>query len=218
MFIGHYGVSFALKRAAPRVSLGTLFLAVQFVDILWAIFIPLGIEKARVVPHFLAASPLDLYYMPYTHSLVGALFWSVVAGAAYFAFAGKRRFEAAIVAVAVFSHFVLDLVAHGPDLALYDSKFKMGLGLWNYLGATFAVEALLVVAGVALWLTAKPSRDAAPPRKKAVIVFAAVLIAIAAGGLFGGLPGSIGGVAIFAEVSYWVLAGVAFWIDRPAAA
>ncbi|MGH9573531.1 MAG: hypothetical protein ACRD40_08375, partial [Candidatus Acidiferrales bacterium] len=119
---------------------------------------------------------------------------------------------------AVFSHFVLDLVAHGPDLALYDSKFKMVLGLWNYLGATFAVEALLVVAGVALWLTAKPSRDAAPPRKKAVIVFAVVLIAIAAGGLFGGLPGSIGGVAIFAEVSYLVLAGVAFWIDRPSAA
>lgn len=213
MFIGHYGVSFALKRAAPRVSLGTLFLAVQFVDILWAVFIPLGIEKARVVPHFLAASPLDLYYMPYTHSLVGSLFWSVVAGAAYFAFAGKRRFEAAIVGVAVFSHFVLDLVAHGPDLAVYDSKFKMGLGLWNYLGATFAVEALLVTGGVALWLTAH-SR----PRVTAVIVFAVVLIAIAAGSLFGPMPGSIAGVAVFAEISYFVLAGVAFWIDRPSAA
>src|SRR6185312_16154417 len=188
MFIGHYGVSFALKRAAPRVSLGTLFLAVQFVDILWAVFILLGIEKARVVPHFLAASPLDLYYMPYTHSLAGSLFWSVVAGAAYFAFAGKLRFEAAIVGVAVFSHFVLDLVAHGPDLAVYDSKFKMGLGLWNYLGATFAVEALLVIGGVALWLTAKPSRDALSPRTKAVIVFAVVLIAIAAASLFGPMP------------------------------
>jgi len=212
MFIGHYGVSFALKRAAPRVSLGTLFLAVQFVDILWAVFILLGIEKARVVPHFLAASPLDLYYMPYTHSLAGSLFWSVVAGAAYFAFAGKLRFEAAIVGVAVFSHFVLDLVAHGPDLAVYDSKFKMGLGLWNYLGATFAVEALLVIGGVALWLTSH-SRS----RVTAVIVFAVVLIAIAAASLFGPMPGSIAGVAVFAEISYFALAGVAFWIDRPTA-
>ena len=80
MFIGHYGPSFACKAAKPAIPLWVLFLAVQFVDIVWSILVLLGIEKVRIVPGFTATNPLDLYYMPYTHSLPGAALWS--AGAA----------------------------------------------------------------------------------------------------------------------------------------
>src|SRR6266436_484221 len=81
MFVGHYGVSFAAKKAEPGVPLWVLFIAVQLLDVLWAPFVLLGIEKVRIVPGITASNPLDLYYMPYTHSLIGALIWS---GAAFF--------------------------------------------------------------------------------------------------------------------------------------
>src|SRR5213593_4161234 len=83
MFVGHYGVSFAAKKAEPSIPLWVLFIAVQLLDVLWAPFVLLGIEKVRIVPGITASNPLDLYYMPYTHSLVGAIGWSVVAFLAY---------------------------------------------------------------------------------------------------------------------------------------
>src|SRR5947199_9309467 len=112
MFIGHYGVSFAFKRWRPETSLGTWFLAVQLFDVLFAIFLLAGIEKLRIVPGFTAYNPYDLYYMPYTHSLVGALGWSALA-AALVSFVGGRR-AAPWIAAAVFSHFVLDVPMHTP--------------------------------------------------------------------------------------------------------
>src|SRR5258706_10947128 len=80
MFIGHYGVSFAAKRCTPRTSLGVLFLAVQLLDVLFTIFVLAGVEKLRIVPGFTQYNAYDLYYMPYSHSLAGALGWSVAAG------------------------------------------------------------------------------------------------------------------------------------------
>src|SRR5215471_18889801 len=79
MFIGHYSVSFAGKAAEKRIPLWLLFIAVQFIDVLWVIFVLLGIEKVRIVPGFTASNALDLYYMPYTHSLLGVLLWSAFA-------------------------------------------------------------------------------------------------------------------------------------------
>src|SRR5215471_9812569 len=119
MFVGHYGVSFAIKRWAPRISLGTLFLSVQLLDVLFSIFVLLGIEKLRIVPGFTAYNPYDLYYMPYTHSLVGALAWSVIA--AGLARAAGARVSAAWIGAAVFSHFVLDVPMHTPDMPLLDN-------------------------------------------------------------------------------------------------
>ena len=79
MFVGHYSVSFAAKTAEKRIPLWLLFIAVQFIDVLWSIFVLLGIEKVRIVPGITASNALDLYYMPYTHSLLGVLFWSALA-------------------------------------------------------------------------------------------------------------------------------------------
>jgi len=130
MFVGHYGVSFAAKKAEPALPLWVLFIAVQLLDVLWAPFVLLGIEKVRIVPGFTASNPLDLYYMPYTHSLLAAIGWSIVAFLAYrFAVRSAPVRAAAIVGLAVFSHWVLDFLVHRPDLPLYDNTAKVGLGL-----------------------------------------------------------------------------------------
>src|SRR5207245_304858 len=113
----HYGPTFAAKALQKRIPLWVLFLAVQLLDVFWSIFVILGIEKVRIVPGITATNPLDLYYMPYTHSLDGALLWAVAAGVVY---SLVRRADGwgngAIVGVAVFSHWILDLIVHRPDL------------------------------------------------------------------------------------------------------
>src|SRR5436305_10696825 len=116
MSVGHFGVSCAAKRVTPRTSLGTLFLAVQLLDVLFAVFVFAGLEKLRVVPGFTEYNAYDLYYMPYSHSLVGALGWSIVAGMLATAAAGKRG--GTWIAVAVFSHFLLDVPMHTPDMPI----------------------------------------------------------------------------------------------------
>src|SRR5262245_46100360 len=132
MFVGHYGPAFVAKAAKSSIPLWVVFLAVQFVDIVWAILILLGIEQARIVPGFTATNPFDLYYMPYTHSLIGALLWSVAATVVYQSIRKSGGWSAAtVVGGMVFSHWVLDLLVHRPDLPLYDESFKLGLGLWN---------------------------------------------------------------------------------------
>src|SRR5713101_7304105 len=90
MFVGHYGVSFAAKKAEPSIPLWVLFLAVQLLDVLWAPFVLMGIENVRIVPGFTASNPLDLYYMPYTHSHVGAIGLAGMAGAVLRRGAAKR--------------------------------------------------------------------------------------------------------------------------------
>src|SRR4030095_8805327 len=109
MFVGHYGVSFAAKKVAPAVPLWLLFIAVQLLDVAWAPLVLLGIEKVRIVPGITASNPLDLYYMPYTHSLVAALLWAVAAIALCRTLRGVRNWSgAAWIGAAVFSHWVLD--------------------------------------------------------------------------------------------------------------
>src|SRR5262245_63168529 len=124
MFVGHYGVSFAGKRPAPRLSLGVLFLAVQLLDILFALFVLLGIEKVRIVPGFTAYNPYDLYWMPYSHSLLGALLWSAATTLVALVTLRRlrsrdRRIAAGVLGAAVFSHWVLDLPMHTPDMPLF---------------------------------------------------------------------------------------------------
>jgi hypothetical protein len=111
MFVGHYGVAFAVKTERNKIPLWVLFVAVQFLDYIWAIFILLGIEKLRVVRGFTAGSMLDAYYMPFSHSLIAAFIWSGIAFAVYKAARRPRASysAASLVALAVFSHWILDL-------------------------------------------------------------------------------------------------------------
>src|SRR5881227_767137 len=150
MFVGHYSVAFAAKSDRNKIPLWVLFIAVQFLDYIWATLVLLGFEKVRVIKGFTAGSMLDSYYHPYSHSLVAALIWSAIAALIYKKFwqTETSNFAALLVGVAVFSHWILDFIAHPRDLAIYDDTWKVGLGLWNYRDAEFALEIALLAGGI----------------------------------------------------------------------
>jgi hypothetical protein len=208
LFIGHYSVSFAGRATEKRLPLWLLFLAVQWIDVMWSIFVLLGIEKVRIIPGFTASNDLDLYYMPYTHSLLGVLCWSALAYVVCQLFPqlrGKRT--GLILAAAVFSHWVLDLIVHVPDMALYDSVGKMGFGLWNHRAAAFALEMAVLFGGAALLY-----RTAA--HKARLIGFVVFLAAVqVVNTFFFPPPKSDHAMAISAFVSYVVLATIAWWVE-----
>ncbi len=207
MFVGHYGVSFAAKKAEPGVPLWVLFIAVQLLDVLWAPFVLLGIEKVRIVPGITASNPLDLYYMPYTHSLVAAIGWSVVAFLVYRAVRPATTRAAVIVGVAVFSHWVLDFLVHRSDLPLYDNTAKVGLGLWNLPAVALGLEALLLFG--AMWLYLRHTA-----RRTAMLVFGVVMLAIQAYVFFGPPPASDKAAAATALIAYAVFAVVIRALER----
>jgi len=208
MFVGHYGVSFAARRAEPAIPLWVLFIAVQLLDVLWAPFVLLGIEKVRIVPGFTASNPLDLYYMPYTHSLLAAIGWSVVAFLVYRAVRPVPPRAAAIVGLAVFSHWVLDFLVHKPDLPLYDNTAKVGLGLWNLPAVALGLEALLLFG--AMWLYVRQGTA----RRTAMLVFGVVMLAIQAYVFFGPPPSSDKAAAGTAFASYVIFALVIRALER----
>mgnify|MGYP003465989012 CR=1 FL=1 len=95
MFIGHYGMALALKRAEPKLSLGTLFIAVQLVDIAWGATILLGLERVQIHPGWTAATPLQFVYYPITHSLLAAGLWAAAAAVAWYT--TREREEAEVL-------------------------------------------------------------------------------------------------------------------------
>jgi membrane-bound metal-dependent hydrolase YbcI (DUF457 family) len=179
---------------------------VQWLDVVWAPFVLLGIEKVRIVPGFTASNPLDLYYMPYTHSLVGALLWSAVAGATYRLWRQASARSGVIVGVAVFSHWILDLVVHRPDLPLLsDDTTKLGLGLWNHPALAFGLEAALLFGAMFAFLKARPQN------RMAIITFGVVMFGIEAYVFFGPPPASPASAATTALVAYALFALV-IWV------
>ena len=212
MFVGHYGVSFAVKSFEKRIPLWLLFIAVQFVDVLWAIFVLTGIEKVRITPGITATNPLDLYYMPYTHSLAAALLWSGAGFVGYKVARGGASHAALLVAAAIFSHWVLDLIVHRPDLPLYDDTYKMGLGLWNHPALASALEASLLFGGIFLYLRA--SKAVSSIGKFGMLVFGVLLLLMQGIIFFGAPPPSPSAAAVTALLSYVVLAGVVYWLEK----
>jgi len=219
MFVGHYGVSFAGKKPAPRISLAILFLAVQLLDILFALFVLLGIEKLRIVHGYTAYNPYDLYWMPYTHSLLGALLWSAGTGlvtlvAARHLRSRDRRIAASVLAAAVFSHFLLDVPMHTRDLPLGvdPSSLKIGLGLWNHPAAGVALELAVLAAGVAIYMRATRAKSVRWAAASAVFVFVLAAICVATPRMPD--PPSDRAFAIQALLLYGVLAVAAGIIDR----
>jgi hypothetical protein len=213
MFVGHYGPSFAAKAAKKSIPLWILFLAVQLLDVFWSIFVLLGIEKVRIVPGITVTNPLDLYYMPYTHSLVAAILWSVAAAIVY---RGLRRGDgwagAGLIGAAVFSHWVADLLVHRPDLALYDDTAKVGLGLWNYPVIASALEVASLFGGMYFYLKATHAVTAGG--RYGMLIFGLAMLAVQATVFFGPPPPSPNAAAITALGSYALFAGIAYWLEK----
>jgi hypothetical protein len=210
MFIGHYGPAFGAKAALRQIPLWVLFLAVQWMDVVWSVFIMTGVEHVRIVPGLMQGSALDLYDMPYTHGLVGALVLSVIFGAIVaFFMRENRRSVFFIVAACVFSHWILDLVVHKPDLWIYDGV-KVGFGLWRWIWISLPLELILLVGGA--WLYARN----VPARRYGDIVlsvFVLLMMAIALYGNFGPEPASPVAAAQTALLAYGALALVAGLVD-----
>jgi hypothetical protein len=210
MFIGHYGVSFAAKRFVPRTSLGTLFIAVQLLDVLFAIFVFAGVEKLRIVPGFTKYNPYDLYYMPYSHGLTGALVWSVAAALLVLAFRGSR--PAIWIAAAVFSHFILDVPMHTPDMPILgNDSTKLGWGLWQHRGLALTAE--LLTLGIGLWIWRRAPSIDLWPRGRA-LAFAGFLVALTLATPFLPPPRDSNQFAWQALAGYVTLAALAGWLDR----
>ena len=210
MFIGHYGVSFAVKRFAPRTSLGVLFLAVQLLDVLFTIFVLAGVEHLRVVPGFTEYNAYDLYYMPYTHSLVGALGWSVLAGLLAAAIGGRKA--AQWIAFAVFSHFLLDVPMHTPDMPIFgNNSAKIGLGLWRHRDLALSAELLTLAVGVWVW---RHAPTLTPWPRLRTYMFVGLLFVLALATPFLPPPRDGTQFAWQALAGYVALAALAGWLDR----
>src|SRR5262245_6797873 len=198
MGIGHVSVAFATKRLAPGTSLGLLMLASLFIDALWGLVtIPFGLEHARIQPGITEAFQLDLYDYPITHSAVGSLFWAAVFGGIYYAVRRTRPgagTAALVLAAGVFSHWVLDVVAHRPDMPVLPGGPSLGLGLWRSLPATVIVEAAMLLGGVALYARATRARDGIGA--KGLIGLVAFLLLAHLGGYLGPPPPSMAALTI----------------------
>jgi hypothetical protein len=210
VFIGHYAVGFAAKRAVPLVSLGTLLMAALFLDLLWPIFLLLALEHVRIDPGNTRFTPLDFYDYPITHSAVGALAWSAALAGLWYARA-RQRSAAWIIAAVVFSHWVLDFVTHRPDLPLLPGGPHVGLGLWNSVAGTLMVESALFICGVAIYVRATTPRDAVG--RYALPAFVAVVVIAYLGAAFGPPPPSVEAIA-WTGLAAWVFVPWGWWIDR----
>jgi hypothetical protein len=217
MFVGHYGVSFAAKSAQPRVPLWVWFIAVQWMDVVWSVLVFLGIEKLNIVPGFTQANALDLYYMPYTHGLPGSIAISLILGVVVAMFtSGDRAMTIFLISGASFSHWLLDLVVHVPDLPLYDNTAKVGFGLWRHVTLSFPLELIILALGA--WLYARMTRFTSPRGRYLYGGFVAVLAALQVYANFGPPPSSPETMAMTALFLYVALALMAAWVERVAIA
>ncbi len=211
MFIGHFGVAFAAKRVAPRTSLGTLVMAAQFADLLWPIFLLLGVERVMISPGATAVTPLDFISYPLSHSLLANLGWACLFAGVYKVV--KRGSGGAVcVWFVVMSHWLLDALSHRPDLPLYPgSSTYVGFGLWNSRGWTFLIEVAIFLVGARIYSRATRPRD--PFGSLAFRSYVALLFLIYLISIFGPPPPGERAVA-FGALGLWVFVFWAYFLDR----
>jgi hypothetical protein len=211
MFIGHFGAGFGAKALAPRVSLGWLFVAAQFIDLLWPSLLLAGVERVRIAPGATAVTPLVFEHYPVSHSLAAVLGWALLVGGTYFALRKDRR-GAIVLACLVASHWLLDAIVHAPDLPLAPGAATVvGLGAWNSPALSAAIEVPLFAAGA--WLYARRTAPADAVGRRAFAGLVAFLLAIHAGNLFGPPPPSVEAIAWVGQAQ-WLLVLWAYWVDN----
>ena len=211
MFIGHFGAGFAGKKFDKSPSLGTYFMAAQFVDLLWPLFLLLGIERVKIESGNTAVTPLDFVYYPFSHSLIGVIFWALLFGLVYFLF--KKNIKVAFVlGLIVISHWFLDLIVHRPDLPIiFGVDLKVGFGLWNSLIGTVIVEGLIFIGGFFIYLKSTKAKN--KTGKYALWGLVIFLVAIYISNLFGPPPDSTGAIGIVGNAQ-WLIVLWGYWIDK----
>jgi len=211
LFIGHFAVAFAAKRAAPKVSLGTLFVACELVDLIWPAFVLLGVETVAIRPGITAFTPLDFIHYPWTHSLAMGVVWGFLLALSY-AVLRKDIRAAAVVGAVVLSHWLLDAIVHRPDLPLVPGgEARIGLGLWNSVAGTLLLEGAMFFAALAFYLRGTKALDRAGSWGLWGIV--AFLLAAYAGAAFGPPPPSVAAVAWVGLTGGLVTGVWGYWVD-----
>jgi len=211
MFIGHFGAGFAGKKFSETASLGTYFMAAQWIDLIWPILLLLGIEKMEIDPGVSAVTPLDFNYYPFSHSLIGVIVWGILFGLVYFLI--KKNYKTAVIlGLLVVSHWFLDLLVHIPDLPIFPGEgIKVGLGLWNSLTATLIVEGSIFAFGIYLYYkTTKAKNKSGTYSLIGLIVF---LLLIYISNLIGPPPESVEAIGIVGNAQ-WLIVLWGYWIDR----
>jgi len=212
MFIGHFGLGFGAKKAASGISLGTLFIAVQFLDLLWPVFLLLDIEHAVLKPGTGHSQPIGFTDYPVSHSLLMVLGWALLFGFVYWLI--KKNIKAAIIlALCVISHWVLDLIVHLPDLPLYpgSNSPKLGFELWNLFWGTLLVEGGIFIAGLVLYMRSTTAKN-----KQGSIglwILTGLLLVSHAANLLGPPPPAMNAVA-WAGNLQWLFVILAYWVDH----
>lgn len=212
MFIGHWAPALVAATSKNAPSLPVLFIAAQLVD--WAFFLLLifGIEAMRVTPGISAMNPMDLYYMPFTHSLLGSSIWAAGFGMLVYAFS-RNQSAAVIAALVVLSHWFLDLLVHVPDLTLAGREPKLGFGLWNHPAIEMPLE--LVLTFGALWFFALRAK----PKRLPLLVLAALLLAFQAVNWFGPVEPEVSlGTSLLAFVAFGLVTLASWWTASSASA
>src|SRR6266540_4780775 len=212
MFIGHFGIAFGAKRAAPTVSLGVLFAACQWADLVWPTLVLLGLEHVTIAPGNTAVTPLDFVSYPYSHSLEALVLWAIVVSASYWWIRRSSASGVLVIALVVLSHWVLDWITHRPDMPLTVSgSTRVGLGLWNSVPGTIIAEGLIFVLGGVLYLRTTRARDRIGSIGCWMLL--TLLIVIYVANLAGPPPPSAPAVAWSAE-AMWLLVAWSYWVDR----
>ena len=208
MFIGHYALALSAKKIDNLPSLAILFIAVQFLDLLWPIFVLLGIETFAIEVGNTAMTPLNFISYPYSHSLLASIFWAILFAIGYFLIK-KNKKGAVLLGILVFSHWILDFLTHRPDLQLSPfSSIRVGLGLWNMPVATIIIEVGLFLTGVLLYI-----KTAVPKRKVAFWVLILSLVGIYFMNVYGPPPPSVNAVA-WSAGAMWLFVLWAWWIEK----
>jgi hypothetical protein len=208
MFIGHFAPAMLAATHPKAPILPVLFIGAQLVDWAFFAFILTGTEAMRMTPGISAMNPLDLYHMPYTHSLLGSAVWAGGFGLLVW-LVTKSRVGAVIAAAVVLSHWFLDLLVHVPDLTIAGGEPKLGFGLWNHATIEIPLE-LALTFGALVWY-ARVRRPKALP----LAVLAAVMLLLQAVNWFGPVePEVTTGTSLLAFVAFGLITLLSWWVAR----
>jgi hypothetical protein len=211
MFVGHFALALASKKIDTKPSLGTYFLAAQFLDLIWPLFLLLGIEHVVIDPGNTEFTPLNFIYYPFSHSFLGVLIWSAAFAAVYYLIR-KNYKTALLLGVLVMSHWILDLITHRPDLPLtFSNETKAGFGLWNSFWISLLLEGIIFTAGSLLYFNVTKAGG-----KKGNIIIWTLLIFLAVVFLmnaFGPPPPDEKSIAVV-SLSLWLVVAWGYWADR----
>jgi hypothetical protein len=212
MFVGHYAVGLAAKRFEPRVSLGTFVLAAMLADVLWCVAMLAGLERVSYQPGRGAANYLVASNIALSHSLLMDATWAALFAGGYYLW--RRYWRGAwMLFAAVLSHWVLDVLAHRPDMPLAPGlEERIGLGLWTSVPATIVVEGGLWIAAIVLY-----ARGTRPRSLTGAIAFwigIALLTLLWLGNISGPPPqdprtAPVASLALFGLSIAW-----AYWMNR----